>query len=368
MIPFLDWSENNRRHRDNLCTAFARVADSGAYILGSEVSAFEQKFATYCGRRHCIGVGSGLDALTLILRAGVACGRIPAGSEVVVPANTYIASVLSVLHAGLVPRLVSPEAESFNLPADESFITADTGAVMAVHLYGRAVDMKSLSELCKGRGVFLLSDAAQAHGAMCGDKSAASFGDAAGFSFYPGKNLGALGDGGAVVSDDDDLSSHIRLLRNYGSGEKYHNTAVGVNSRLDEVQAAVLLEKLPFLDTDNARRREIALRYRQMITNPEVMLPTMPKDENEHVWHLFVVRCKQRDALKRHLYDSGVGTLIHYPVPPHKQQAFTGMPFASVNIPLAEEMADEVLSLPLNPVLSDEDVEQVITAMNAFSD
>ena len=368
MIPFLDWGENNRRHRDNLCAAFARVTDSGKYVLGGEVSAFEQSFATYCGRRHCIGVASGLDALTLILRAGVACGRIPAGSEVVVPANTYIASVLAVLHAGLVPRLVSPEAESFNLPADESFITADTGAVMAVHLYGRAADMKSLSALCQKRGVFLLSDAAQAHGAMCGAQPAAAFGDAAGFSFYPGKNLGALGDGGAVVIDDDDLAAHVRLLRNYGAAEKYHNTAVGVNSRLDEVQAAILSAKLPSLDADNARRREIAARYCQTMTNSQITLPTPPKDENEHVWHLFVVRCKRRDALIRHLHDSGVGTLIHYPVPPHKQPAFAGMPFAAVNIPLAEEMADEVLSLPLNPALSDEDAGQVIAAINGFSD
>lgn len=369
MIPFLDWGEQNRRHGGRLRAACARVVGAGAYVLGGELAAFEKKFAAFCRRRHCAGVASGLDALFLILRAAVECKKIPAGAEVIVPANTYIASVLAVLHAGLVPKLAEPDAESFNLTAATAapLINKKTGAIMAVHLYGRATDMAALEELCESRGLFLLSDAAQAHGAQFNGKPAAAFSGAAAFSFYPGKNLGALGDGGAAVTDDEQLAARIRLLRNYGSDKKYENAAAGVNSRLDELQAAFLAEKLPFLNEDNARRRELAARYRREINNPQIKTPAAPEESARHVWHLFVVRCKKRNALQRHLQNNGIGTLIHYPIPPHKQAAFAGAPFAAKNFPLTEQLAEEVLSLPLNPVLRDEDAARIIAAVNEFN-
>ena len=368
MIPFLDWGEQNRRHGERLRAACARVVDSGAYILGGELAAFEKEFAAFCGRQHCIGVASGLDALSLILRAAVECGKITPGAEVITPANTYIASVLAVLHAGLVPKLAEPDAESFNLTAAAAapLINEKTGAVLAVHLYGQATDMAALEELCEDRKLFLLSDAAQAHGAQTGGKPAAAFGNAAGFSFYPGKNLGALGDGGAAVADDEELAARIRLLRNYGSAKKYENTAAGVNSRLDELQAAFLSEKLPFLNEDNARRRKIAARYRREIKNPQIKTPAAPEESLAHVWHLFAVRCKQRDALQLYLQKHGIGTLVHYPIPPHKQAAFSGAPFAAESLPQTEQLAREVLSLPLHPVLDGKDAAHVIAAVNEF--
>ena len=367
MIPFLDLAALNRRHQKHLHAACARVIDSGQYILGGEVAAFEQSFAAYCARRHCIGVASGLDALILILRAAVNCGKIPAAAEVIVPANTYIASILAIVHAGLLPRLAEPEDLSFNLRAQTADArgTAKTGALMTTHLYGQATDMAELQDLCRARGWFLLSDAAQAHGAQNGGKPAAAFGDAAGFSFYPGKNLGALGDGGAAVTDDDELAAQIRLLRNYGAAQKYHNTALGVNSRLDDMQAALLSAKLPFLDTDNARRRTIASRYQQDIRHHQILLPLLPPEINAHVWHLFVIRCQHRDALQRHLHESGIGTLIHYPLPPHRQPIFAAAAFVE-DFPLTDQLANEVLSLPLNPTLSDDAIAQIIAAVNRF--
>lgn len=369
MIPFLDWGEQNRRHGELLRAACARVIDSGAYVLGGEVAAFEESFAAFCGRRHCIGVASGLDALSLILRAGVECGKIPQGAEVIVPANTYIASILAIVHAGLLPKLAEAEAESFNLsaPTAESLITPQTGAIMPVHLYGRADGMAALQELCRRRELFMVSDAAQAHGAKTDGKPSSAFGDAAGFSFYPGKNLGALGDAGAVVTDDDELAAHVRMLRNYGSPQKYHNAIRGVNSRLDELQAALLSVKMPALAADNARRRAIARQYQCGINHPQVLLPSAPPQEEAHVWHLFVLRCRQRDALQQHLRDNGIGTLIHYPLPPHRQQAFAGAAFARVQLPLAEQLAGEVLSLPLHPLLGDEAVRQIISTINDFA-
>ena len=368
MIAFLDWGEQNRQHRERLRAACARVIGSGAYVLGGETAAFEAAFAKFCGRAHCVGVNSGLDALSLILRAAVECGRIPAGAEVIVPANTYIASVLAVLYAGLTPKLVEPDAESFNLTAAATapLINDKTGAVMAVHLYGRAADMAALETLCRNRGLFLLGDAAQAHGARINGKPAAAFGDAAGFSFYPSKNLGAIGDGGAAVTDDDELAGQIQILRNYGSPRKYENTAAGVNSRLDELQAAILLEKLPFLDEDNARRREIAAYYRREIKNPQVQTPAVPEDSSAHVWHLFVLCCRRRGALQQHLHDCGVGTLIHYPTPPHRQSAFAEASFVKEHLPLTERLADEVLSLPLHPLLTDEEAGRITEAVNNF--
>ncbi len=367
MIPFLDLTAINHRHSDLLQQATKRVLDSGYYILGSEVAAFEKSFAEYCQRQHCIGVANGLDALILILRAAVACGKLRPGSEVIVSANTYIASVLAILHAGLVPKLVEADEDSFNLSAKtvDSLITANTGAVMTVHLYGQASDMVALEEVCQRHKVFLLSDAAQAHGAKTNGKPATVFGDAAAFSFYPGKNLGALGDGGAAVTDDEELAKQISCLRNYGSEKKYENAMVGVNSRLDEMQAALLSVKLPFLDADNARRRQIATRYQQGILHKQILLP-QAEEVSSHVWHVFVIRCQERDKLQQHLQDNSIGTLIHYPIPPHRQAAFAGMKFVDGQFPLAEKLGDEVLSLPLNPVLSDLQVDNIITAVNNF--
>ncbi|MGI9306084.1 MAG: DegT/DnrJ/EryC1/StrS family aminotransferase, partial [Gammaproteobacteria bacterium] len=330
MIPFADWGALNRRHGERLRAACARVLDSGKYVLGEETAAFEKIFAEYCARQYCIGVGNGLDALTLTLRAAVACQKIKAGAEVILPANAYIAAPLAVLHAGLAPRLAEPDAATFNLMADTAapLINKNTGAVMPVHLYGLASGLNALEELCRKRGLFLLNDAAQAHGARTEGKPAAAFGDAAAFSFYPGKNLGAIGDGGAVLTDDRALAEQVRMLRNYGSAKKYKNAAAGFNSRLDELQAAMLSEKLPLLDEDNNRRRALAARYLRNIRNPKIMLPAPPKEPSAHVWHIFAVRCKTRDALQKHLREKGAETLIHYPIPPHRQAAFAGAPFA----------------------------------------
>lgn len=367
-VPFLDWAEVNAPHAAALSSAAERVVAGGRYVLGPELAMFEKSFATLCGRRHCAGTASGLDALALILRAAVDCGRIPAGSEVLLPANTYIASALAVLHAGLSLALTDPDEASFNLTAEiaERSIGKKTGAVMAVQLYGRAQDMAAMEKLCRDRGVFLISDSAQAHGAHSGGRPAAAYGDAAAFSFYPGKNLGALGDGGAALTDDEDLDARIRMLRNYGSARKYEHEIVGFNSRLDEMQAAMLSAKLPALKRENDRRRAVAERYLSEIKNPKVTLPSAPAEPFAHAWHLFVARATNRDALQAHLHNRGIGTLIHYPRPLHKHAAFADREFAASSFPLSEKLASEVLSLPLNPALRDSQADAVIDAVNAF--
>lgn len=364
-VPFLDLAEANAPHADELKAAAARVIDSGRYIMSDELDAFENEFAAWCGVRHAIGVGNGLDALTLILRAYIELGALDEGDEVIVPANTFIASFLAISANRLVPVPVEPDEGTFNLDPlrIEAAIGPRTRAIMAVHLYGRLADMPALAAIARRHNLLLVEDAAQAHGAALDGRKAGSFGDAAGFSFYPGKNLGALGDAGAVVTDDDVLASTVLALRNYGSTEKYRHAQEGVNSRLDELQAAMLRVKLRHLDAANAARRRIAARYRAAIVHSSIQLPDAG-DEATHVWHLFVVRSAQRDALREHLLAEGVGTLVHYPIPPHRQQAYRTL--RHLALPITERLHAEVLSLPMAPYLDDERVARVVDACLRF--
>ncbi|GAB3801497.1 DegT/DnrJ/EryC1/StrS family aminotransferase [Spirosoma humi] len=366
MIPFLDLKQTNEPHQAAIRQAIERVTDSGWYILGREVEAFEQQFAAYCQTRHCIGVANGLDALTLVLRAW----DFPSGSEVIVASNAYIASVLSITHAGLLPVFVEPDPQTYLLDPSriEVAITSRTKAILPVHLYGRCCDMAPISVLAKQYGLKVLEDAAQAHGAMyragSANRRAGNLGDAAGWSFYPSKNLGALGDAGAITTNDDALAEHLRAMRNYGSSRKYVNDYVGQNSRLDELQAAVLSAKLPLLDQANARRRSLAERYLNGLKNPAIQLP--PANQlAQDAWHLFVIRHPQRDDFRTYLHEREIGTDIHYPIPPHRQRAYPA--FAHLSFPIAEQLHQEVVSLPLNPALSDEDIEYIIETINLMS-
>jgi dTDP-4-amino-4,6-dideoxygalactose transaminase len=362
MIPFLDLSRINKPYQNALRDATERVLQSGWYVLGREVSQFETDFAAYCGTRHCIGVANGLEALTLTLKAW----QFPEGSEVIVPANAYVASVLAVLHAGLKPVLAEPDERSYNLDSQHlaAALTTRTVAVLPLHLYGRCADMTAINRFARQHGLKVLEDAAQAHGATHAGRRAGSLGDAAGFSFYPSKNLGALGDAGAITTNDDALAESLRAWRNYGSARKYHVNYAGHNSRLDELQAALLSAKLPGLDADNARRRTLARYYLDTIRHPNVTLPvddTLDAD----VWHLFVVRHPQRDAFRAHLLASGIATDVHYPVPPHRQP---GLPMlAGQSFSLTEQIHNEVVSLPLNPSMTDADAECVVSVINQFS-
>jgi dTDP-4-amino-4,6-dideoxygalactose transaminase len=364
-VPFLSLKEVNARYADELKAAAARVIDSGWYVLGGELAAFEHEFATYCGVRHAVGVGSGLDALSLILRAYKELGAIEEGDEVIVPGNTFIASFLAITENRLVPVPVEPEPTTYNMdPASvEAAIGPRTRAIMAVHLYGQLADMTALAALARRHNLLLIEDAAQAHGAMSDGYKAGSFGDAAAFSFFPAKNLGALGDGGAVVTGDTVLAERVAALRNYGSHVKYHHLFQGINSRLDEIQAAMLRVKLKYLDEDIAWRSHVALRYRHGIRHPHIQLPDVVREE-QHVWHLFVVRCPRRDALQRHLLAHGIQSQVHYPVPPHRQLAYASL--RDARLPLTEQLHDEVLSLPMGPTLCDAAVDWVIEACQAF--
>ena len=366
-VPFLDLGAVNRPIFDEITAASRRVIEGGWYIQGQECQRFEEEFAAFTGTRHAIGVANGLDALVLILRAWIDQGRLKPGDGVIVPSNTFIASLLAISQNGLTPILVEPAPATYNLDAAgvEAALTAQVRAVMAVHLYGQAVPMADLTALCRQRGLLLIEDAAQGHGAVTNGRRVGAHGDAAGFSFYPGKNLGALGDGGAVTTDDDALAVHLRALRNYGSEVKYENRLLGTNSRLDELQAAILRVKLPRLDADNTSRRRVADRYRAGIVHPAVALPTVAGEEDSHVWHLFVVRCAERDQLAEHLKAQGVMTQIHYPIPPHRQACYAGQ-LPAFDLPVAEAMAREVLSLPMSSVHTDEQVQQVIDAVNSF--
>ena len=366
MTPFLDLQSINAQYRAELIEACTRVIDSGWYISGNELIQFEQEFATYCGSAHCIGVANGLDALILTLRAWLELGRLQPGDEIIVPANTYIASILAISANGLTPVLVEPDAASFNLsPANaRAAITAKTRAILPVHLYGQLADMPAIMALAREHGLLVLEDAAQAHGAAIAGKRAGSWGDAAGFSFYPGKNLGALGDAGAITTQDSELAQTLHALRNYGSHEKYKNLFKGVNSRLDEIQAAMLRVKLSKLELEMQHRRSIAAIYLQNIHHPAVQLPQVASPE-QHVWHLFVIRTGQRTALQQHLAAQGIQTLIHYPIPPHQQQAYAE--WNAQSYPLTEAMHQEVLSLPMGPTLSEADALQVAAAVNEFN-
>ncbi len=370
MILFLDLKEINAQYRDELVTAATRVIDSGWYIQGAEVQAFEEEFAAYCGTEHCIGLANGLDALTLTLRSWKELGRLNEGDEVIVPANTYIASILAITENRLKPILVEPDEATFNLCPEKTAaaITPRTKAIIAVHLYGQICPMPELMDLAKKHDLLILEDAAQAHGASIGGRKAGSWGHAAGFSFYPGKNLGALGDAGAVTTNDDELATTIRALGNYGSHKKYENLYRGVNSRLDEMQAAMLRIKLQHLDTETQRRKEIALAYAKGITHPALSQPIPANSElttlENHVFHLYVTRTAERETLQAHLANSGVQTLIHYPIPPHQQRAYSQ--WREKTYPLTEAIHQQVLSLPISPVMTDEQVNAVIAACNSF--
>lgn len=365
MINFLDLKSLNARYQQELKDACARVIDSGWYIMGNELAEFENEFANYCGVKHAIGVANGLDALILTLRAWKELGKLKSGDEVIVQANTYIASILAITENDLKPVLVEPNPVSYNLdPATVSaVITPRTKAILPVHLYGQLSPMPELMAIAKQHNLLVLEDCAQAHGAEIQGKRAGNWGDAAGFSFYPGKNLGALGDAGAITTNDDELAQTLKALRNYGSHKKYENLYQGVNSRLDEIQAAMLCVKLRHLEAETRRRQQIAQAYRAAITNPIITLPKVA-DELAHVWHLFVVRCEQREALQQYLADHGIQTLIHYPIPPHKQQAYSE--WNQQSKPLTEMIHQQVISLPLDPTMSDEAVNHVIHIINQF--
>jgi dTDP-4-amino-4,6-dideoxygalactose transaminase len=367
-VPFLDLRAAHARYADELKAAAARVIDSGWYVLGQELEAFEHEFALYCGTAHAIGVGNGLDALSLILRGYRELGQLADGDEVIVPANTFIASFLAVTENRLVPVPVEPDPVTFNLdPAQvEAAIRPRTRAIMAVHLYGQLADMVALRALADRHGLLLIEDAAQAHGASMAGRRAGAFGDAAGFSFFPTKNLGALGDGGAVTTSDNRLAERIRALRNYGSDIKYRHLFPGVNSRLDELQAALLRVKLAHLDAEIAQRRDVARRYRDGIGNAQIYLPSVTA-EDAHVWHLFVVRSERRDELQRHLQALGIHSQVHYPVPPHRQPAYAAS-LGGLRLPIAERLHRQVLSLPMGPAMDEVAVQRVIYACRTFGD
>lgn len=358
MIPFLDLKSVNAQYRDELVSAATHVIDSGWYIHGEEVKAFEAEFAEYCGSKHCIGVANGLDALTLTLRAWKEMGKLKEGDEIIVPANTYIASILAITENRLKPVLVEPDDNTFNLCPEKTAaaITAATKVILAVHLYGQISPMPELMALAEKHSLLVLEDAAQAHGASLNGKKTGSWGHAAGFSFYPGKNLGALGDAGAVTTDDDELAKTIRALGNYGSHRKYENLYQGVNSRLDEIQAAMLRVKLRYLDDEIELRRQVAEFYLANIHSSGIQMPSF-YDRESHVWHLFVVRSNHRNALHAYLQERGVQTLIHYPVPPHLQKAYSST--ITGEFPITEAIHNSVLSLPIGPSMNQEQLDEV---------
>ena len=364
-VPFLDLKPQYVELQDELDTAYRRVAESGHYILGPEVEGFESDFAKYCGARHCIGVGNGLDALHLIMRAA----NIGVGDEVLVPSNTYIATWLAVSYVGASPIPIEPDEKTYNLdPARiEAAITERTRAIIAVHLYGQPADMDAINAIAAAHGLLVIEDAAQAQGAAYKGKRVGALGQAAAFSFYPGKNLGAWGDAGAITTNDDELAHKVRILRNYGSQAKYYNETKGFNSRLDELQAAVLRIKLTKLDEWNANRKVRAKQYSEALEGvSDLSLPYVP-EWADPVWHLFVVRHRNRDRLQEHLKSCGVGTLIHYPVPPHLQQAYSELGYNRGAFPIAEQMADEVMSLPMSAHLSASDLDYVVQALSSFA-
>ncbi len=370
MISFLDLKSINHACRDELIEACARVIDSGWYIGGSELQQFEIRYAEYCGTEHCIGVANGLDALVLVIRAWKELGYVCEGDEILVPSNTYIASILAISENGLIPVLVEPDPTTFNIcPINaEAAITAKTKAILPVHLYGRLADMPAIMALADRAGLLVLEDSAQSHGASIDGIKAGAWGNASGFSFYPGKNLGALGDAGAITTNDDILASTLRALRNYGSHEKYKNLYRGMNSRLDEIQAAMLSVKLKYLDEQTAHRRNIASLYTNSINNPAITLPVSSRfdapSNSSHVWHVYTVLCEDRDALQKHLLDNNIQTLIHYPIPPHQQQAYSCL--AACSLPISEKIHRQILSLPMGPDLSLEDARAVVAACNSF--
>lgn len=368
MIPFLDLKQINDQYKSEIDQAIQQVLASGWYIKGEQCSKFEHEFAAYCGVNHCIGVANGLDALVLIFRAYKILGKLKAGDEIIVPANTYIASLLAITENDLIPVLVEPNPDTYNIDYHQlkKSITSKTKAVLAVHLYGQLADVLEIGMLCHEYDLLFIEDAAQAHGATAKDgRKAGNFGDAAGFSFYPGKNLGALGDGGAVSTNDSELATLIAQLGNYGSKTKYYNTVLGLNSRLDEIQAAILSVKLRYLDEETQRRRAVAKSYSNLITKDNIiMLPTWNQQGLDHVFHLYVIQCEERAKLQTYLLDNDIQTVIHYPVPPHKQKAYKHL--NGMSLPVTESIHNKVLSLPISPVLSGNEVAKVIDVINDY--
>ena len=386
MIKFLDLQKINIAYQEQFQEKMKLVLEKGWFILGDEVKLFETNFANYCGTKYCIGVANGLDALILILKGYIALGKLEKGDEVIVPSNTYIATILAILQADLVPVLVEPNIEAYNINPDliEEKITPKTKAILPVHLYGQLAEMDKINAIAKRYNLLVFEDAAQAHGSKLEDgrwkmedgswkledgrkkleeKKAGNLSNAAGFSFYPGKNLGALGDAGAITTNDDELAKVLYSLRNYGSNKKYYNEFIGINSRLDELQAAFLNVKLPFLDAENDIRRKIAKRYLSEIKNDKILLPKVDSFDS-HVFHLFVIRTKNRQELQDYLLENQIETVIHYPIAPHKQRAFQN--WNNLSFPISEKIHDEVLSLPISPVLTEEEVSFVIEILNRY--
>lgn len=365
MISFLDLRAINAQYRAELIQACTNVIDSGWYIQGKQCQAFEEEFANYCETEHAIGVANGLDALILIIRAYKELGVMSIEDEIIVPSNTYIASILAISQNGLIPVLVEPDIQTYNIDVTkiEEKITSRTKAIMVVHLYGQAVEMTQVLSLAKRYNLKVIEDSAQAHGAYDQAKRVGSIGDASGFSFYPGKNLGGLGDGGAVTTNDKELTKVIRALSNYGSHKKYENLYKGVNSRLDEIQAAMLRVKLQYLDNEIRNRREISNFYLNHIKNENIILPEV-KNQNSHVWHLFVVRTDKREELQEYLLKNEIQTLIHYPLAPHKQEAYEE--WNTQHYPISEQIHNEVLSLPVSGVQSLVDTQHIVKVINAF--
>jgi len=361
IISFLDLKQINLRQENEINSIFSKFLNSGRYILGNEVEKFEKEFASFCDVKHCIGVANGLDALTLIIRAY----GFGSGDEIIVPANTYIASILAISANGATPVLVEPDINTYIIDPDriEEKITSKTKAILPVHLYGQVAHMDKILKIAQKYNLKVIEDSAQAHGTLYKGRRAGSLGNASGFSFYPGKNLGAIGDGGAITTNDDELAEKVRALRNYGSEIKYKNIYKGFNSRLDELQAAVLRVKLPFLDSDNQRRREISKYYIENIKNANIILPFI-EDELSHVWHVFVVRTKNRNKLQAYLAENSIQTLIHYPIPPHKQQAY--QEWNNLSLPVSEKIHNEVLSLPISPVMTNNNVCKIVEVINKY--
>lgn len=365
-IKFLELQKINMLHQDEIQSSLLKTFQSGWYLQGEETKLFEKNLANYIGVKHIIGVANGLDALRLIIRGYIELGIFQEGDEIIVPANTYIASVLAITDNNLIPIFAEPDINNHNININEleSLITSRTKGIMTVHLYGKVAYNEQLSELIKKHNLKLIEDNAQAIGAVYNNIKTGNLGDAAGFSFYPGKNLGALGDGGAVSTNDDELAAAIRAVANYGSNEKYVNLYKGLNSRLDEIQAGVLNIKLKYIDQENSNRRKIAERYAHEINNSKIILPQVHKNDTEHVWHLYVIRSTERDRLQKYLLEKGIQTLIHYPIPPHLQKCYPE--YNHLKFPVTELLSNEVLSLPISPVLEEKSVDYIIHAINSF--
>ncbi|MDO5570863.1 MAG: DegT/DnrJ/EryC1/StrS family aminotransferase [Bacteroidales bacterium] len=365
MIKYLDLKEINERYEPYLSKVILDVISSGRYLLGDELNKFESAFASYCGVTNCIGTANGLDALSIIFKALIANGDLKERDEIIVPANTFIATILSIINANLTPVLCEPDINTLNIDCNhlQSLITEKTKAIVAVHLYGNICNMDKICHIAQTNNLIIIEDCAQAHGASLNGRKCGTFGKASAFSFYPGKNLGALSDAGCITTDDSNLTSIFRAVLNYGMSEKYICSIKGCNSRLDEIQSAVLNYKLKFLDQETEKRRNIAEKYYSYIDNPSISMPQRMERENS-VFHIFPILCTKRDQLKKYLFDNGIDTLIHYPVPPHKQKAFKE--WNDISLPVTEKIHETILSIPLNPVLTESMTDKIIKVINSF--